>query len=125
MVLPSMSQMVTQTHVKMAVHSTLQKVPMLRRLLVKVGMIWPMLECPTGSVGRSIAAVADEVWHCPVAVPMVMVGAAWLRSMMGMEDMKQCPLVPVSAIAVQLHGMVDMRRGFQTSEADSKNNGMF
>lgn len=39
MVLPALSRIVTQKRVKMAVHSASQRVPMLRRLLVKAGMI--------------------------------------------------------------------------------------
>ncbi len=88
MVFPSLSRMVTQNHAKMAVHSALQRVLMLRRLLVKVGMTWPRRECPAGSVSRSMVAAADEWWHYPVAISMEIVGANWLISMTDAEDMK-------------------------------------
>ena len=70
---------------------------------------------PAGSVGRSIAAVVDEVWHCPMAVLMVMAGAMWSRLMMSPEDMKKCPLATMLAMAVQLRGTVDAGDGLQTS----------
>ena len=87
-VLPSRLWTVTQNRVKVTMQLALQSVPMLRRLLVNIGMMWPSQACPGGSVGRLMTAVAIECWHCPVAVPMVICGAAWLVSMTGAVGMK-------------------------------------
>ena len=64
--------------VKVAVHPSSQRRPMLTRLLVNPGMMWPRRAASEGKVGMLSCAGAMEVMHWPVAVLMVMVGAAFL-----------------------------------------------
>ncbi len=60
----------------------------LMRLLVKPGMTCPVRAAPVGKVGSANCVVATEVWASPVAVRMVVCGAAQLRFRIGAEAMK-------------------------------------
>lgn len=62
--------------------------PRLSRLLVKAGMMWPKLACVEGNEGRARRAEAVEVWRAPVAVRIVVGGAAVLRWVTGADGMK-------------------------------------
>ena len=74
MILPWESYTVTSVLVKVTVQLASQKTPMLRRLLTKLGMIFPM-DVPGGSHGILMAALADDCSSCPVAV-LIVNGAA-------------------------------------------------
>ena len=54
----------------MTVQLALQKTPMLRRLLTKLGMIFPV-DVPGGSHGMLMVALADDCSSCLVAVLIV------------------------------------------------------
>ena len=70
MILPWASYTVTSVLVKVTVQSASQKTPILRRLLMKSGMSFPV-DVPGGSHGRLMVAVADNCSSCPVAVLIV------------------------------------------------------
>ena len=56
--------------VKVTVQLASQKTPMLRRLLTKLGMIFPV-DVPGGSHGMLMVALVDDCSSCPVAVLIV------------------------------------------------------
>ena len=60
--------MVSTVLVKSAVQLASQSCPKLRRLLVKVGMMWSVGAAGVGRVGWAKRAVAVEVRDWPVAV---------------------------------------------------------
>ena len=51
-----------------AVQSASHNWPRLRRLLVKLGMMWPRCEFIIGILGKAKRVVAMDVWVMPVAV---------------------------------------------------------
>ena len=65
---------VTSVLVKGTVQLSSQKTPMLRRLLTKLGMIFPV-DVPGGSHGMLMVVLADNCSSCPVAV-LIVNGAA-------------------------------------------------
>ena len=70
MILPWALYTVTSVLVKVTVQLALQKNPMLRRLLTKLGMIFPV-DVPGGSHGMLMVALADDCSWFPVAVLIV------------------------------------------------------
>jgi hypothetical protein len=58
--------------VKVAVQSTSHSLPMLMRLFVKPGTMWPVRACAEGRACKASCAVSAEVCGTPVAVRMVM-----------------------------------------------------
>jgi hypothetical protein len=68
--------MSTACLVKTAEQPSSQSLPMLTRLLVNPGMMWPWRAVSDGKVGMFSCAAAVDVMRWPVAVLMVMVGAA-------------------------------------------------
>ena len=70
MILPWALHTVTSVLVKVTVQTASLKTPMLRRLLTKSGMIFPM-DVPGGSHGMLMVALADDCSSCPVAVLIV------------------------------------------------------
>ncbi len=69
---PLASVMVRPVLVKVAVQSALQSLPMLMRLFVNPGTMWPVRACAEGRACKASCAVVAEVCGAPVAVPMVM-----------------------------------------------------
>jgi hypothetical protein len=78
---------VTSVLVKVTVQSALQKTPMLRRLLTKLGMIFPV-DVPGGSHGMFMVASADNCSKFPVAVLIVHGAALWLMLATGAVGMR-------------------------------------
>ena len=68
-------------------------------------MICPVHAC-CGRWGMLISVVAVDVISFPSATLIVLVGAVLLMLETYAMVMKKCPLAPVSAIAVQVMGMV-------------------
>ncbi len=64
--------MVRPVLVKVAVHPALHSLPMLMRLSVNPGTMWPVRACAEGRACKASCAVAAEVCGVPVAVRMVM-----------------------------------------------------
>ena len=70
MILPWALYTVTSVLVKVTVQLASLKTPMLRRLLMKLGMIFPV-DVPGGSHGRLMVAGVDDCSSCPVALLIV------------------------------------------------------
>ena len=87
MILPWASYTVTSVLVKVTVQSALQKTPMLRRLLTKLGMIFPV-DVPGGSHGMLMVVSADDCSSFPVAVRIVDGSALYLMSVTGSVGMR-------------------------------------
>ncbi len=73
MMVPWESNIVTSVLVNKTEHSASQKIPMLSRLLIKSGMMVPVV-VPGGSCGKLMVAVADECSTCPLAILMFVGG---------------------------------------------------
>ena len=71
-----------------AVQSASHNFPRLMRLLVNSGMMWPVRAWRVGMVGMASWAAAVEEWALPVAVRMVMGGAAGLMLRSGASEVK-------------------------------------
>ncbi len=63
--------MVRPVFVNVAVQSALHSFPVLMRLLVKPGTMWPVRACVDGREGKASCDVAAEVCGAPVAVRIV------------------------------------------------------
>ena len=74
--------------VKRAVQSASQSVPTLRRMLVKVGIMWPVHAACVGRSGRARRAEAVEVMDWRVAVQREVVGVKRLALVTGAEGIK-------------------------------------
>jgi len=94
---------VTLALMKVTVHPTLQNLPTLTRLLVNVGIIWPVF-VPEGNCSISSVSIAEDCNSCPDVVMMILVSAVLLMLVIGATSMKKWPLTPVSATAVQEGG---------------------
>jgi hypothetical protein len=101
--LSAVSCRVTLALMKVTVHPTLQNWPTLTRLLVNVGIIWPVF-VPEGNCSISSVSIAEDCNSCPDAVMMILVSAVLLMLVIGATSMKKWPLTPVSATAVQEGG---------------------
>ncbi len=94
------SVMSTHVLVKVTVQTALQMLPMPTRVCLKLGMMWPLHAGLARSIGRSNCPVAVECWIWPVAVPMHVLGAAWLMLIVGTLGTKYVLLALVLAMPV-------------------------
>ena len=96
--LPILSHTVIVVLVKVTVQPSSQNLPMLTRLFVNVGIMWPSIVL-LWRIGRFIVAVADDCVSCPDAVPTTLMGAVWSMFDTDASGIKKCPRAPVSALA--------------------------
>ena len=71
-----------------AVQSASHNLPKLRRLFVKPGIMCPVRASSVGMAGSARTAAPVEVCFSPVAVLIVVVGAAWLMWRSGAVGVK-------------------------------------
>jgi hypothetical protein len=101
---------VTLVAVKVTVQPASQNLPMLTRLLVNVGIIWPV-SVSLGSPGRSNAANAENINNCHNDVPMNFVGVVMSMLVTEASGIKKFPLAPVSVMAVAEGGRLEVELG--------------